>query len=78
MLAAQAPLKQTNTSQSFGRRGAFRPASWLEKINAAKLSAGNLSPNTDLGNSKKWATPNFEWRGPPVVSQMLQYHKNHY
>ena len=60
MLAAQAPLKQTNTSQSFGRRGAFRPGSRLEKINAAKLS-GNLGPgtvHTDLG-PKKWGCPNF-------------------
>ena len=45
LLGAQACLEQTNTSQSFGRRGAFRPGfSWMKKINAAKLSLKTWAP----------------------------------
>ena len=70
LLAAQARLKQTNTSQSFGRRGAFRPGSWLEKINAAKLS-GSLGPCTLS------SFPELLVALASCQSDELQYHKNH-
>ena len=51
MKAGQAGLKQTNTSQSFGRRGTFRPGTCLlEKINASQLGGELLRPKKKTGS----------------------------
>jgi len=65
--AGQARLKQTNTSQSFGRRGTFRPGTCLEKINASKLGGDLLRP-------KKKLDPWTFVRASQLSAQMLQYH----
>ena len=66
--AGQAGLKQTNTSQSFGRRGTFRPGTCLlEKINASKLGG-------DLRRPKKKLDPWTFVRASQLSAQMLQYH----